>query len=713
MNKLSNIIVTLNCENCTLTVDTQDFTTNGIIYRNAYSPNKYSCSITGDIGSYYFSLSDAESPKYIEQLQSEPCFKSCEFDFPLHKYYNYSNDDKTQVIFFIPNDDQVKIYYNFTNMSEFEGELIDKFDLTQNEGNKEKIPNNKLIFDLNVKDIKENEKYLIIQLISEDEKDFNFVMNKFIHSPNTDFNYHINLVSMDKSETIKNDILSLDSDSLYKIDLHLLCGNGMISLDESGNHDYYLNHQILESITLFIKLPNPAISSINFDKEENFTYFINATKMIDSEKIEKLELQKTHRIKYFLDEPNGIFPIRLKISIDKNKKKTLYINYRFIELEKNETRDEVYNTTDERFIIDISNNELCDLKILEDKYFTEFRRGIISISVPEECYLTHMNLAINKNETNEFLYKKVFLEITPLYISKDEENAQQEIHLPKNTYIQIDLNQTTNLVFSELNQDYNFIIIDIANSTDIHISNIDQFKNCANNFGKLTCYLSRNASKYGMSIEPNFGTIFVRYTTKRVIFTHFELWSDFIDKIEIDQETNYFRLIHENIKIRKGGREFNMSSFKIAYYYRVYDYLDFYEDRDINNILNKLNAKYSFRKELKQEQIDSDGNITTEIKFGRDLEKKQFYINIIGEVTYNGSVEYFSYASTTFRLSQIDPTSFEEKWIYTLVGIIVIFVATIIYIIIKLIQNRKNKKAKINGNLSEVQKLVNKSDNNK
>ena len=722
-----DLIITLNCKVCYAIIYLLDdydeielvINSNTFVHRSKMKKTiridfSLDTDFDNDTDNYYYSLSDSEYPKYIEQLQSEPCFKSCEFVFPLHKYYNYSNDDKTQVIFYIPNDEQVKIYYGFKNISEFESDLIEKFDLTKNEGNKEKIPSNKLFFDLNVKDIKENEKYLIIQIISEENNDLNFVMNKFIFSPNIDeFKHSMNIVSMNTDEIIKNDIISLDNDTKYKIDIYLINGNGVISLDNSGKYVFVLNYQTQEYVSLIIDLPEFNISSRNYDTNNNFTFYINATNERKLKNFgEFLDFQKIYRIKYF--KKNGLlFPMKLKISTGKYKNKYLYINYRFIELEKNEKREELYNTTDEMFATSFD-TETCRVKLIEKIYFPEFRRGFIMYDIPSRCEDDHLEFTLRKNITNTFTYQNVFLEITPLYLDKKE---HQDINIPKNTYIQINLNKTANLIFTEMNPEYNHIIVDIANTTEIIFKNIDDF-NCNQNNGKLTCISDKNKTKYSMAIEPNLGTIFIKFTSRKEKYPYFELTNNTVIFNKTNEEENTFRIKHEKIKIIKGVNDTNnaidMSVINISYYIRVYDYYENYKEKDINNILYKSNAIMSFRKEINTDDVNSSF-VEYELSLGNSLAQKSFYINIIAEAVFNGTVEYFSYKSNIFIYKP--PSEKEEEsetniWIYIIPAIAVVLLACI-GIIIYICIRRKKRKNEININvkdLNDVDVLINKSE---
>ena len=723
-----NLIITLNCQKCQMCIKANSgtyypclktLTSSSIINLSELElENEYIYySISGKKGYYYFSFSDSNSPKYIEQLEAEPCFKNCKFIFPLHNFYNYSNSEK--IILFISDYEKVNIYYDFINMNEFENDEIENFNLTGDIiSNENQNYSNKLFIDLNVSDIMRQEKYLRIHVKSKEDTYFNLVMNKFISSPNIDeIKYSKNIIFMNANEEIRKNVITLDEDTLYKISLHLISGIGMISLDESGKYSYNLSYEYQPEFSLFIRLHKFSISSMNYDKENNFTFFINTTRIDDDEEIEEeLYHQKNYKIRYFREKDNNIFPINIIIDAEKQKNKTLLVNYRFIELEKNQAREKLYQTTDEGFIMNLTlgKNEESNIAMLETQYYPEFRRGFAYFDLPEDFDFQFIHLNIDKNYTNTFVYNNVFLEITPLFISKEdlnkENDVEEEIYIPKNTYIQLDLNKSLNLIFSEPDLEYDNITIDIGNTSVINITNNEEF-NCSNNKGKIRCNpiyydLKKN---YVMKLKPNHGAILVKYTTKKGEFPY-----NYINNYNISSNAskngglNSYELNFENIKISRG--RLPPAYFKKIYFIRVYNYLDFFEEKEIDNIIIKNNAILSFRKEITSEEFE-DENIKFDISFGV-LDKKQFYISIIGAVYYFDSVEYIAYHSDTFRLSQSGELIFEENWIAPLIIVILIFVASVSYIVIRFIQKRNAKRKKVQDLIND-NVLVNETEKKK
>ena len=717
-NLNGDLIITLNCEICTLSIidennlndDNNDFISSVIIHKTQLKGREYlKFKLAGEIGYYYFSISDSasDSLRYIEPLESELCYKSCKFILPLHNFYNYninSTTNQTQIIFFVPDYEKINISYYMANMSEFENDDIEKLNKEIDKDDITTVTNNILVYDLNVSDIMQQEKYMFIEVKSETEINFNFIMSEFFSSRNLEDIKHLrNFVFMGKNETIRTNIISLQNEFLYKISFYLINGNGKISLDNSGNHDYYLSYESQTSISIFIKLLEFNISSINFDTQNDFIFLIEAIKVAESDRIEeKLDTQKTYRVEYFRDaieDKYRIFPIKIMVSIKNKNNKILYVNYRFIELEIKEKRSDFYKINNEGFTFNLGMNKFT-FQINETNYYPEYRRGYLFLEIPSGCDLDYITLQLNKNVTNSFIYEKVSLEITPIYLSKEEKNELDTIYIPKNAYIQLDINKTTNLVFSEPNHDYDIIKIEIANNTKINIKNKDEDFSCNNSAGKIICSPKKekikNSTEYIMKLEPSFGSIFVRFMTKKEDLTTFKIASyDFNSSgVEKSDVIYNYNIIHDNLKIIPKSNTTVFTKFKKTYFIRVFNYLDFFENDEINNILIKKNALISYRKELNKEQFENNF-IYYELSFD-NLIKRQYYINIICEVTFNESVEYFVFNSKTFRLSQEEKRGFEENWISPLVVVIVIFVASVGYIIFNLIRKRKQNKKNSN-----------------
>ena len=268
-NLKGGLIISLNCIKCILCIKdrnnnlVRNITSNVIIKKEELNEeNILYYSISGEKGYYYFSISDSDNNpiRNIEQLEEEMCNKSCNFIFPLHNYYNYSNSlndngtNLTQIILFVSDNEKAKISYKYSKMSEFENDdlKILGWEELKMDNNKS---NNKLFIDLNQSDIRDQEKYLMIHAETEEDKSFNLIMNKFIFSENTeDIKPLKNIVSLNKNEENRNDILSLEDETLYKISLHLINGNGSVSLDSSGKYEYNLNFETQKSISIYVKL---------------------------------------------------------------------------------------------------------------------------------------------------------------------------------------------------------------------------------------------------------------------------------------------------------------------------------------------------------------------------------------------------------------------------------------------------------------------------
>ena len=132
-----------------------------------------------------------------------------------------------------------------------------------------------------------------------------------------------------------------------------------------------------------------------------------------------------------------------------------------------------------------------------------------------------------------------------------------------------------------------------------------------------------------------------------------------------------------------------MDNINITYFIRVFNYLDFLDNKEIDNILIKKNALLSYRKELLKDE-KYEPKINYKVNFGQ-LEKKKYYINIIGAAELNHSVEYFAFKSNVFEIKDNEEESV-KIWviIVAVVGGLILIAAT--FIIIIMIKKRKPKK---------------------
>ena len=703
-----DLIINLNCEKCEMCIyEKKDesplcsisTTKSTIIYhdddilQNTYL---YSYIKKGE-GHYQLSFSDSSLPKYIEELHPEMCFNSCKFVFPLRNYYNYINNigNDTIIILHSPDEEKIRISYELVDIDKLNTEL-DDFNLTNNNYG------NGLFIKLNTSEIKEKGKILRIHVISENNVRFNFIMNKIIYSENTeDIIYTKKIIYMDKeSEEIKNDIISLENDIYYKIDLNLICGKGRVILD--NENQYELNYEYQPSISLIIKTLNSSISSLNLDKDNNFTFFINATKIgNDSTNFtEILDTPKVHKILYYADKENNnsdIFPIKFKVQ--KEKDKTVYINYRFIEIESNETNKtekEIYELDNYEFYLNYSNNE--DITNFQSIYYTELQRGFASMQFNDNSESNFVDIIINKNESlNNNTYKKLYLEITPIYINYKSKEIEK-IYIPRNVYIQIDINKTLDFIFIKSNHECNITKIDIGNSSEISIDNPDKYEKEIKN-GKYKYSINDNTkSEYNIKINPiTNGSLIIKYTSKRNSYPNFDIYNDILEKEWPDESVNLFTLKYQNIDTTTNNKEAKKGpNYKISYIIRIYDYLNFYEDNEVESIMIKQNALKVFRKDLPDDKFN-ETTLDYKIDFGT-LEKKKYYINVLASASYNNSVEYFSYKQLDFRISQVEETNFDQSWAAPLVIVLILFVSLATYMVYKIIKEIREKKVENQSN---------------
>ena len=636
------------------------------------------------------------------------CYKSCDFIFPLHSYYNYSNSlndngtNLTQIILFVSDNEKAKISYKYSKMSEFENDdlKILGWEELKMDNNKS---NNKLFIDLNQSDIRDQEKYLMIHAETEEDKSFNLIMNKFIFSDNTeDIKPLKNIVSLNKNEENRNDILSLEDETLYKISLHLINGNGSVSLDSSGKYEYNLNFETQKSISIYVKLSKYSISAKNFYKENDFKFYIKAEKINEDEIEEILKEQKNYKVVYFRDESNennDIFPLKIRVSRENQKNKYLFVNYRFIELEpKDERKENLYETTGEKFELklDIDKNNSENIITIDNIYYPDFRRGYLSLEIKKEYDSDYIKFNIDKNFSNisnSILYNKLFLEITPLFIGKltNDEPSNEKIYIPKSTYVQFDLLAPVDLIFSEINSEYNNIEIDLANIADISINNINDY-NISYKGGKRTFTKKVEGEEYTMKLGPSQDSIFLKYSTKKNEDFNFSLLDPNFNSTQIKEgeetNNNSFEISHYNISIPPKFTDY-MDNINITYFIRVFNYLDFLDNKEIDNILIKKNALVSYRRELSK--VEKGKQILNyKVNFGH-LEKKKYYINIIGAAELNHSVEYFAFKSNVFEIKDNEEESI-KIWVIlvAVVGGLILIAAT--FIIIIMIKKRKPKK---------------------
>ena len=703
-NKLK---ITLNCLNCIMS--SEDKNQKKIKIANTSiievdSKNEFVYNISSSIeGYYYFSFTYIDSNKYIDQLEPE---RECLFTLPLHRYYMYNQND---IILFVPDYEEAVISIKFCDMNEYENNTLDNNirDKDYDDTSSKKHITNRLFVDIS--NHSNENKYLLIKVSREDEESFcTLIISQFYNSLNS-----LNIQYIEKIYRSNNELKQSSFDfSTYKFDLMLLNGSGSVSfiLDNGEEYKYGLSYDNRESMSLIMKMKQNS-SMIMHEENENFIYYLNMTKK-DDQNEEKNELvhQKVNTFKYFKD----ISKITNKILF---RKEDLIINFRLSDLVKNENDSDVSNSEKEKFKFKIfgikpSKREEAITKVF---YSKSLRRGYIYLNYTDiqSSYENFNHYELEIDITNKKI-KRLFLEITPLYIDKSK-----DFNVPRNAYLQMDvLSEEYTFSFVKPNDDYKNLKIELANSTDIiKLSLNGQEKNYSDfeGFGKKYLYFDNEKEENIIKIKfSEKGSILLKNALEnkdKYKFTLNETYAT-VKKIMTDSENNKdnntYHISHSNIKIE--GNNTTNPDYRVAYLIRLFNILDYYDQDEIDNILfpNDVSQK-SFRKELNEDEKQKN-EISYDVTLG-ELTNAQYYLSIIAEVTYNDNVEYFTFNSEGDELRIIEPReySFDYTWVYVLVILVLILIVIIAYLVRHYINSKKEVKNEIIDDKKQF--LMNKADN--
>ena len=724
------LIVNLNCQRCHLMFDDSFIINSSYIF----SPNDYfknysnvNFYINGSKGYYFFSFSDSNLPKYIEESEPELCKHSCKFVFPLEKNYDYNikvdEDSIAQIIFFSPDAEKIRIYAKLVDESEVKNDPLTDFNLDKDMHMDTEI-NNKVFFNLSISEAKEKP-YLRIQAVSEDkEKIFHFIMNKFVQTNSKKSIKHtkqIIYLAQNESENIYY-IKREENEEItyYKFNFELISGKGNITLVENNpNYTYELNYEYHPSISVILNLDEYSIMAQKLE-EKKFVFFFNVTKLKKNitDIVEQFDYQQNYKIKYYLNnENNSVFPLNLKIGCKQGYK--TFVSYRFINpiFLKRTNDSSLYNVSNDNFSVYSNQKNINkDLISFESEFFPDFQRGVITVNPKKNYKDNYFNLMIKKSENNINNYKDLYLELSIVYLQKEE---NETIYIPKNTYVQLDLNNESKVNksnifgFVETNPEYNYFQIEIANNTDLKINVTNNFTNCTSEikYGKRTYICLRNTTDdiiFNLTSNKSV-TVLVKYTTRqsKCDFPVFNISKTYIERYIKDQKEedsgNQTKAILNQAKIDFN----NISNAKTSYFVRLYDHLRLNNISEMDSILVKFNGNISYRRDCDDPEIcENEKNFTANFGF---LERVDYFISLIGEVTFNDSVEYLSYEPVNFKLFNIRDPEFESKWAIPLVFVLLLFCAIVGYIIYFNIKKYKEKKGKNQESKADI--LINDGDN--
>ena len=654
----------------------------------------------------YYSLYVQKSkvPKFIEQNIPEICEIPCKLILPIYQFYYYNTNN---IILYIPNDQQTLIYEKIIKMEE--NKVIQDYDLINNNDNSSKsaLISNKLV--LNLEDIiKYNDNlYIEIQVISKlnENKNITFITSQFYNSLNAEIIpqfQNIYIINDNKFTENKNNILNnLIENNIYKIDINLIEGSGFLFLSNGNeNNKYSLSYDAQEKISLILKKDNIYFDAEKNPEEENLIFYLSYDEKQNKKEYDELIFRKSNYLHYFRNNESNIFPINLKLCLNKNKN-DLHINFRFSELIKIKKNDDsLINITDEKFDIKIysDNNTIKTEKDMKDKenkeikgiiirYYVDLRRGYIYIDKSKISKEVYIDIVIDKSELNSNIYEKVDLDITPFDINN-------QLDFPRNNYLEMNLNKKREEIkLSKPLNAYKNVYLELASNDKDTINLSIVGKNLSkieeNIHGKnYYSLINDNKTEYIITLNSknsyNIGTVLIKYITRKKNITNYNINKTNIEWTKINKDNYTFRFNHSNILLE------DESNYKLNYLIRLYNSFSFENNKKPENILITEEPIFSFRKELTEKEL-KDNTIDYIVNFG-NLTRGKYYINVLGEVIDDTNVEYYAYDYIEFTVKKLSgEVSFDFTWII-IIFIILFMLVFVIYFLVKVAINMKNIK---------------------
>ena len=689
---VDEVLFNLICLKCTVNIKTSNNEYNNIkksiIIKLVGSSGKITYEIKSqfpkqkDDNDYYFSIINTKSPKFIYQKEATICKDKCKFILPIYSYFSFTQN---KILFYVPETEQVVIYARIKNMEDYK---FENFELQDDNEKKDSttLPITNRLY-INEDDYKNRNVYVEIEVKSIIDNPFTFIVSEFNELLKGDDNnllYPKNLFIINQNTSNYTNF-----DHNYKIRINLVNGSGYFSLNNDKNDFYNLNYQSQEIIslpnknkdiyklTLYNSFPEDFIAYLDFEDNNNNNIY-------------DLILQKTNYIKYF-NTDNEKFTISLNIEniVNKNniEAKDLFINYHFSILE-GKNNSEFINSNEEIFLPTIKGIIGKESEPIESnrksviiQYYNDTRRGYIYIDSSVIKSKNYDRFTIIIEGKNNYMHKKVYLEVTPLYM---DSKGNEPTEFPRNTYIQYK-NKNQNISFSKPGEDYDILKLEYAynDSLPLNLSLDNNIENIS--LGKYTVIIKNDSLKYYKKIEKEIDQLLLKYTVKKENQIEFSLNENTIEATLIDEKQNIYNITYENIKINE-----NIINYNVSYLIRLYNYLDYLEDSEINNINTNTTLKQAYRKQLNDSEKKSN-KTTYLLEFGK-LDYGDYSISVLGEIYYNDNVEYFSYNLYTFNIIKVKETNFDYTWFAPLSFVIVVFIILVACIIKHCIRIKKEKK---------------------
>ena len=688
-NGESEIIFNINCLKCRVNIknkENQKLYESGRVKVSGTGPFlSYSIENTDNSKNnyYHFSIINEDSPKYIDQSESIFCESNCKFILPLYQFYSYT---KESILFYVPQTEQVIIHQNIVPGNASYTYLHD-FTLKNNINSSSNYPISNRLF-INISEYNDVDAYIQIQVESKYNLNitFNFIVSKFYQSLIENDNqiiYPQNIFTINNN----NENIEISYPDNNKINIHLISGAGIVKTN--NKEQYNLNYESQELISIL----NDKVKEFRSSSEEGFSFYLN----IENTNIFNLLMNKTSYLKYTYNEDR--FRIYFYIQ-NKETKRDLYINYHFSKLETNKNFINVQNESfsfkinghgiEEKIIDQNKTEEYYSTKNILNVYYKGSRRGYIYLA---QSYLERMNnrpLNFTVDSAQKKYANNINFDITPIYTGGEEEkddNHKYIVELPRNTYIEFKLHTYKNIYLKKPSYSYKYVNFEIGN-IDYNI-NLNKY-NSTNIYGlgKNNYILNDDLKDYNIIMPKNESkSILLKYTTKENNSIIISFHNESISAIPTDDDNTTFSIEFENVYTIIND---NYTNYTITYIFLLYNYLDFEKESEIDTILAAPYPINTFRKELTEEELKNE-NLQYSVVFGKQ-EYGQYCINILAEIYYNNSFEYYSYKSASFIYYPTKPISFDKSWIVILVIILVIFVLLILFLVKAYLDKKKEEK---------------------
>ena len=681
---------------------------------------------------------------------------------PIQKL-NFIDQKENKLLFFAPNFENLEIRAKIINMSDFEekddeekAKYIDNINDFDWESSLSTI-SNKLLIDITdfMKD--DENKYILLSLNRADtnETKGNLINQQIITTENENKNENqkfllpnnYKIISIQKSIENNKTILIYKNETLYKFDIQLIEGSGIITISSNNELvDFYLGYDIQEKF-IYETRNIQYLTAFKNEQSDNFTFYISFTEQYENDNLDEIIFQKMNYYMYQINKENTYnktFEINLYMKLVKlDPRNNIFINIMFNNIiYKNITTNDFTNesfdikvySVEEDFINKRRNHTLTDVKYNDTgskTYHKDLRRALIFIPSnqlcnEDKCYLY---IIIQPNNLNNFIYEKFNLDVAAF-----DSNEKLYTFPRGKQFLEFIANNNDKLLLKKSVYDHKIFDIELLNTnSDIFSFSIGGFNTSLDYSSNETECINKTKSKeYGehlISINENRNDVnyvikFINLNEKKNNNENVTIFMKYISSNN-ESNLNYYKLNDKTISYKNISKNIinishknilktntkcsktnynlndNKKNFNISYIIRLYDLNAYFEEKTPSEIVNKIDPVYIYRKYLNEKELCED-NIEYSIELNDELE---YYVNILAEVIEETNIEYFVF--DTIKIKENKEISY-TSWMVFLSSLCVMCLTFILY----LIQRKLKKNSKKNNSMMEYEPVnVNENEN--